>query len=269
MLIHLVDVSGASGRDPVEDFDTLQRELGLYSAGLLEKPMLVAANKIDALDDPTRLERLEARAGALGMPFFAISAVTGRGVPALVEASWPYIAESPRTSPSAMNSRPRVGLIGGTFDPIHVGHLSAAQAAGRALDLDLVRFIPSARPPHRPDSPQASEYHRLEMTRLAVADAAAAASPARWEVSDQELRRDGPSFTIDTLGALQREGLSPLQLFFIIGADAFAEIASWHRYPAVLDAAHFAVVTRPGTTLDQLRNRLPALRDRMTTLRRR
>ena len=94
VLIHLVDVSGASGRDPVEDFDTLQRELGLYSAGLLEKPMLVAANKIDALDDPTRLERLEARAGVLGMPFFAISAVTGRGVPALVEASWPYIAES-------------------------------------------------------------------------------------------------------------------------------------------------------------------------------
>jgi len=94
VLIHLVDVSGASGRDPVEDFDTLQRELGLYSAGLLEKPMLVAANKIDALDDPTRVERLEARAGALGMPFFAISAVTGRGVPALVEASWPYIAES-------------------------------------------------------------------------------------------------------------------------------------------------------------------------------
>jgi nicotinate-nucleotide adenylyltransferase len=162
-----------------------------------------------------------------------------------------------------MNSRPRVGLIGGTFDPIHVGHLSAAHAAGRALDLDLVRFIPSARPPHRPDSPQASEYHRLEMTRLAVAEAAAEASPARWEVSDQELRRDGPSFTIDTLATQQREGLSPLQLFFIIGADAFADIASWHRYPAVLDAGHFAVVTRPGTTLDQLRSRLPALRDRM------
>ena len=89
------------------------------------------------------------------------------------------------------------------------------------------------------------------MTRLAVADAAAEASPARWAVSDQELRRDGPSFTIDTLAALQREGLSPLQMFFIIGADAFAEIATWHRYPAVLDAAHFVVVTRPGTTLDQ------------------
>jgi len=162
-----------------------------------------------------------------------------------------------------MNSRPRVGLIGGTFDPIHVGHLSAAHAAGRSLNLDLVRFIPSARPPHRPDSPRASEYHRLQMTRLAVAGAAAEALPTRWEVSDQELRRDGLSFTIDTLEAQQREGLSPLQLFFITGADAFADIASWHRYPAVLDASHFAAVSRPGTTLDELRSRLPALRDRL------
>jgi nicotinate-nucleotide adenylyltransferase len=101
------------------------------------------------------------------------------------------------------------------------------------------------------------------MTRLAVADAAAEASPTRWEVSDQELQRDGPSFTIDTLAAQQRDGLSPLQLFFIIGADAFAEIASWHRYPAVLDAANFAVVARPGTALEDMRGRLPALRDRM------
>jgi GTP-binding protein len=72
----------------------LQRELGLYAAALLEKPMLVAANKIDALDDRSRLERLEARANGLGLPFFAVSGVTGRGVPALVEAAWPYIAEA-------------------------------------------------------------------------------------------------------------------------------------------------------------------------------
>jgi nicotinate-nucleotide adenylyltransferase len=161
-----------------------------------------------------------------------------------------------------MSSRPRVGLIGGTFDPIHLGHLAAARAAGRELDLDLVRFLPSARPPHRPDSPQASEYHRLEMTRLAVGDADASSS-ARWEVSDLELRRNGPSFTFDTLAALLQEGLTPLQIFFIIGADAFAEIATWHRYPDVLDAAHFAVISRPGTTLEHLRARLPSLAARI------
>jgi GTPase len=94
VLIHLVDVSGASGRDPVEDFDTLQRELGLYDAELLEKPQLVAANKVDALDDPDRLERLEERARQLGLAFFAVSAVTGRGVPPLLEAAWPHIAQA-------------------------------------------------------------------------------------------------------------------------------------------------------------------------------
>jgi nicotinate-nucleotide adenylyltransferase len=151
-----------------------------------------------------------------------------------------------------------VGLLGGTFDPIHEGHLAVARAAQQHLQLSRVRFLPAARPPHRPDSPRASEYHRLEMIRRAIA------ANAGWEVCDLELRRDGPSYTFETLAVLHREGLTPLQLFFITGADAFAEIATWHRYPEVLDQAHFVVVTRPGFSLDSLRRRLPALAHRMT-----
>jgi GTPase len=94
VLIHLVDVSGASGRDPVEDFDVLSRELELYNRALLEKPQLVVANKLDAVDDPTRVERLEQHARTLGLPFFKVSAVTGEGVPALLDAAWPHIAEA-------------------------------------------------------------------------------------------------------------------------------------------------------------------------------
>jgi GTP-binding protein len=94
VLIHLVDVSGASGRDPVEDFDTLRNELTLYNRELLEKPHLVVANKIDALDEPDRVTRLADRARALALPFFRVSAVTGEGVPALLEAAWPHIAEA-------------------------------------------------------------------------------------------------------------------------------------------------------------------------------
>lgn len=156
-----------------------------------------------------------------------------------------------------MSPRPRVGLLGGTFDPIHVGHLAAARAAHQALALDAVRFIPSARPPHRPDSPRASEYHRLEMIRRAIDDVAG------WEVSELELRRHGPSYTWDTLVSLHESGLAPTQIFFITGADAFAEIATWHRYPAVLEAAHFVVITRPRTTLDSVRQRVPVLTSRM------
>jgi len=157
-----------------------------------------------------------------------------------------------------MTLRPRVGVLGGTFDPIHVGHLAAAKAAQQMMDLDVVRFIPSARPPHRPDSPQASDYHRIEMIRLAIASA-----NSRWEVSDLELQRQGPSYTFDTLTALRAEGLNPLQIFFTTGADAFSEVATWHRYPDVLDQAHFVVVTRPGATIQDLRQRLPSLTPRM------
>lgn len=156
-----------------------------------------------------------------------------------------------------MRRRPRVGLLGGTFDPIHVGHLAAARAAHHALQLDTVRFIPAARPPHRPDSPGAGEYHRVEMVRRAIADVAG------WEVSDLEVRRHGPSYTWDTLVSLHALGLASLQIFFITGADAFAEIATWHRYPDVLDAAHFVVITRPGVSLDVVRERVPSLVPRM------
>jgi nicotinate-nucleotide adenylyltransferase len=150
-----------------------------------------------------------------------------------------------------------VGLLGGTFDPIHVGHLAAARAAQDALQLDAVRFIPAARPPHRPDSPRAGEYHRVEMVRRAIAGVAG------WEVSDLELRRRGPSYTWDTLVSLHAQGLAAVQIFFITGADAFAEIATWHRYPDVLDAAHFVVITRPGVSRDVVRERAPSLVPRM------
>ncbi len=88
VLIHLIDVSGATGRDPIEDMDTVRRELELFDAQLAGKPQLVAANKIDALDDEARAVAVETRARALGLPFFRISGVTGVGVPALLEAAW-------------------------------------------------------------------------------------------------------------------------------------------------------------------------------------
>jgi GTP-binding protein len=92
VLIHLVDVSSGSGRDPIEDFDTILNELRLFNPAVAAKPQLVAANKLDALDDPSRLERLEHHVGALGLPFHRISGVTGDGVDALLEAAWRQIA---------------------------------------------------------------------------------------------------------------------------------------------------------------------------------
>jgi nicotinate-nucleotide adenylyltransferase len=152
-----------------------------------------------------------------------------------------------------------LGVLGGMFDPIHGGHVVAAVAVERALKLRSVLLIPSRLPPHRPEQPRVSPMHRLAMTTLAAAD-----HPS-WSVSDIELKRDGPSYTFDTLTELIGQGHPASQMFFITGADAFAEIATWSRYPAVLDLAHFAVVARPGFTLDSLKKRLPDLAERMTT----
>ena len=153
----------------------------------------------------------------------------------------------------------RLGLLGGTFDPVHLGHRAAGLAAAQALALDEVRLVPSRVPPHRSVGPQASEHHRFAMAALM------AMAEADWTVSDCEVRRDGASYTFDTLIGLHRDGLTPTQIFFLIGADAFAEIATWSRYPAVLDLAHFVVVARPGSTLAEVQVRLPALAPRVTS----
>ena len=154
---------------------------------------------------------------------------------------------------------PRVGILGGTFDPIHVGHLAAGLAARSALGLDWVVVVPAHDPPHRTVHPRASAAHRFAMAALAIDGVAG------FALSDMELLADGPSFTASTLRRLHGRGLEPAALFFIIGSDAFAEIASWREYPAILDFCHFVVISRPGCALEALGARLPDLAPRMRT----
>ena len=148
----------------------------------------------------------------------------------------------------------RVGILGGTLDPIHVGHIEMALAAGKALGLSEVLVMPSRIPPHRPQSPAASMFHRFAMASLAVQDLDG------WVVCDDELRAEGPSYTASTLDRLAQQGLAPAQIFFITGADAFAEIATWHRYPDVLGLANFIVVSRPGMAATEVVDRIAPAR---------
>jgi nicotinate-nucleotide adenylyltransferase len=156
-----------------------------------------------------------------------------------------------------MTAGRRLGILGGTFDPIHFGHLDAADSARTSLHLDEVLLIPSHDPPHRSSPPRASAFHRFALVALAIED-----RPA-YRVSDMELDRGRPSLTAPTLRALHGDGWRPSQLFFILGADAFAEIATWSEFPGVLDGAHFVVIARPGTTLEAVAARTPALASRM------
>ena len=137
-----------------------------------------------------------------------------------------------------------LALLGGTFDPVHFGHLRIASEAAAALRLPEVRLIPSKTPVHR-TRPGASESHRLAMLRLAVADVPGLA------VDDRELKRDTPSYTVLTLESLRTE--FPLRpLVWLIGIDAFMHINRWHQWPRLFDLAHFVVLNRPGFAVSQV-----------------
>jgi len=153
----------------------------------------------------------------------------------------------------------RLGVLGGTFDPIHYGHLDAGAAAQRALGLDEVLVVPSHDPPHRPLDPHANAFQRFAMVALGID------GRPGWRAADLELVREGPSYTADTLRTLAGGGWGRSQIFFILGADAFAEIATWREFPGVLDLANFAVIARPGTTLDAALAGTPELRPRVRT----
>jgi nicotinate-nucleotide adenylyltransferase len=155
-----------------------------------------------------------------------------------------------------MTAARRIGILGGTFDPIHWGHLDLADVAVNELKLTRMFVITANVPPHRPQ-PLASSYHRFAMVAIAVLDR------PDWRAADLELRHDTPSYTSRTLDLFHERGYLSSELFFVIGADAFSEIASWRDYPRILDAAHFAVVSRPGCSVKELPRRLPKLADRM------
>ena len=134
----------------------------------------------------------------------------------------------------------RIGILGGTFDPIHLGHLRCAEEICQELNLENVYLIPSASPPHKTKMPVISFKHRLAMTRLA-----ADISPY-IEAVDLEGRRAGHSYSIETLREFHRIFRPDPDLFFIMGMDAFLEIKTWREYKYLFDYAHFVIITRAG-----------------------
>jgi nicotinate-nucleotide adenylyltransferase len=131
-----------------------------------------------------------------------------------------------------------IGIFGGTFDPIHFGHLRTAFELWQELRLDEVRFVPTGSPPHR-EQPIADAGLRLAMVRAAIAD-----QPG-FTVDDREVRREGMSYSVDTLGELRREH-PQRALCLILGMDAFLSLPNWHRWREILDLAHVVVAHRPG-----------------------
>ena len=150
-------------------------------------------------------------------------------------------------------SGPRIGLMGGTFDPIHYGHLVTAEGARVEFGLTKVIFIPSGQPPHKPASQVTSAEHRYLMTVLATL------SNPYFEVSRIDVDRPGPSYTVDTIDEARRLLGPDAQIYFITGADAILEILSWKDPERLLSSCHVIAATRPGYDLSRLESSIGPL----------
>lgn len=157
----------------------------------------------------------------------------------------------------------RLGILGGTFDPVHHAHLFMAEEVRHQLGLDLILFMPAGAPPHKPGRPVSAARHRLRMLELAIA------GKSYFAISGVDLNRPGPSYTVEALHLLRREwGPTPV-FFFIEGADSLAEIVKWYHPERLIDLAYIAAVDRPGVQVDlaALEERLPGLSARLHWVR--
>lgn len=153
----------------------------------------------------------------------------------------------------------RIGVFGGTFDPIHLGHLVAGQEVCSRLDLEKVLFVPTGVPPHKLNEQITAVEHRLAMVELAIA------SNPCFELSRVDVDRPGPSYTVDTLQLLLAQWPSSTKPYFIMGLDSLAEITTWHRPERLIQLCRLAVVGRPGYNADltELEAALPGISSRI------
>jgi nicotinate-nucleotide adenylyltransferase len=169
-----------------------------------------------------------------------------------------------------------IGLFGGTFDPIHRGHLALARAASERCELSRILFVPANVPPHKQTQPLSAFSHRYAMIALATADEKDF-SPSLLEAPEdfdsvspgkEKARRSNPNYTIDTVKRLKQSFKKADRLFLLIGIDAFEEIAKWHQAEALFRECEFVVASRPGYSLADVANALPAsLRPRQEVTR--
>jgi nicotinate-nucleotide adenylyltransferase len=153
----------------------------------------------------------------------------------------------------------QLAVFGGTFDPIHIGHLIIAEIMRQHLSLEQVIFLPAGRPPHKPNQVLSSDSDRLAMLQLAIADTSA------FTISTIDIDRPGASYTADSLQVLQHEAGEDCQLHFLMGQDSLRDFPTWHRPDLIAERARLVVALRPGVSVsvDEIEQAVPAAKDRI------
>jgi len=153
----------------------------------------------------------------------------------------------------------RIGVIGGTFDPIHYGHLAAAEEARVRVNLEKVLFAVAGLPPHKLDEEVTPVEHRLAMVQLGIF------SNPDFELSRVDVDRSGPSYTVDTISILQEQWGQGTEMFFILGLDSLVEVPTWHEPERLIQLCHLVAVARPGFEVDmrQLEDSVPGISSRV------
>jgi len=153
----------------------------------------------------------------------------------------------------------RIGVLGGTFDPIHYGHLAAAEEARVRVNLEKVLFVVAGVPPHKQDEDVTPVEHRLAMVRLGIA------SNPHFGISRVDVERPGPSYTVDTISILQEQWGPEVELFFVMGLDSLVEVPTWHQPQRLIRLCRFVAVSRPGFEVDmrQLEDSVPGISSRV------
>lgn len=159
-----------------------------------------------------------------------------------------------------LTAQMRLGIFGGTFDPIHTGHLLIAELTWQALDLQRVLFLPAGNPPHKQQQKKTAAHHRQAMVALAIA------GNPHFELSTIDLERSGPNYSSETVASVRaRYNIAAEACFFIIGGDSLQDLPTWHAPEALLDTCRLAVIQRPGyqPNLTTLTRRFPTLESRL------
>jgi nicotinate-nucleotide adenylyltransferase len=245
-LLHLVDPTAVE-REPVEGIESLNAELREYRPDLADKPQMILLTKADLAPDLERVERIRRYAAELGIPCHLVSSVSGEGLKRVIQEVGSMLDELPAKSTTG----PVIGLLGGTFDPVHVGHLAMAERTLEALKLESLLLLPSSIPPHKSRPRLTAGEHRLAMLRLALE------GRTGLGICPVELERGGVCYTIDTMREL-RDGDPPIRPLFVLGTDSLAEITTWRDYRELIEEFDLVVIDRPGRTLAEFRAELPS-----------